>query len=146
MTSGKIQPEQTPDQQFTRAKINYAKQLGLGFFMYADDDNGRVPTNLTDAVGYVGSNSLQSARYYGIEGDQVEFVYSGSLRDVRTPGQMILLRDKKPTRLADGRWLKVYLFCDGHVEAQMNSDGNFDDWEKEHTPSEVPLSTPSVAP
>ena len=137
ISSGEIQPEQTPDQQFTRAKINYAKQLGLAFFMYADDNNGRVPTNLTDAVEYIGSNALQSARYYGIEDDQVEFVYRGSLRDVRTPGQMILLRDKEPSRLADGRWEKVYLFCDGHVEVQMNSDGNFSEWERAHTPSEA---------
>src|ERR1043166_6781310 len=140
ISSGGIQPQRTPEQQLLAVKLSFAKIWGMALIMYSDDNDGRLPTNLTDAVSYIDTNSLQPR---GVPFDQFQLAYNGSLRGVENPGQMILMKEKQPGRLADGRWGKVYLFCDGHSELQTTRDGNFDAWEREHAPRDPSLPTES---
>ena len=122
-------------------KTSYAKQWGLALFMSADDNNGKFPDNFSDATNYLPRSAVEHFSNYGmgIKEGMIELVYHGSMKDVQSPADMILMREKLPTRLSDGRWAKIYLFCDGHVETQVNADGDFSNWEKEHMPNEMPI-------
>jgi hypothetical protein len=51
------------------------------------------------------------------------------------------MKEKQPTKRSDGKFEKVYVFCDGHVQLYATSDGSFDAWEKEHAPSDIPAPT-----
>ncbi len=150
--------EPTNEQARRMAGINFAKFLALGCFMYADRHDGQIPTDLAAldsdlryssderSPSYVSSDWASAVEIlYGIRGNQFEFVFRGTLHQVKNPGEVILMKEKQPTERSDGKFEKVYVFCDGHVQLYSTSDGNFDAWEKEHTPSEVPAPT-SPAP
>lgn len=140
-------PIQTPEEATRLAKISYVKQWGLALMMFAEDNGNRLPTNLTAAVSFLNTNAMHaSAAPFGIQDDQFELVYQGSLTQVKNAGDAILMKEKAPTQRADGQWEKVYLFCDAHVEVQVTTDGNFDAWEKEHMPTEVPLTAAPSMP
>ena len=144
-------PEPTNEQARRMARLNFAKYLALSCFMYADSHNDQLPADLAALVSddlpfrldnkspsHSGADWASAVEIlYQIREDQFEFVYRGALHQVKNPGELILFKEKQPTERSDKQLERLYIFCDGHVQFFAPSDGNFDAWEKEHTPSEA---------
>ena len=94
--------------------------LGLTLIAAAEANDSRLPGELSqelllavDAVSKASSDSVKANRF--------ELVYKGSLLDV-AGSTRIIFREKDPTKLITGEWVKTYGFTDGHVESIRVSD------------------------
>ncbi len=50
----------------------------------------------------------------------------------------MLLRQRRPWRNTDGKWVKAYAFAGGQAVCRSFADGHFAGWEKEHIVSGEP--------
>ena len=78
------------------------KQLALGCHMYAGDNDGMLPAELTDLKPYVKEPYNPEA---------YDLVASGKLSEIVLPSKAILIRQK--ALLADGQ--QAVAFADGHA-------------------------------
>ncbi|PYJ03489.1 MAG: hypothetical protein DME25_12155, partial [Verrucomicrobia bacterium] len=129
------EPEYTPEQKLFIAKMNFSRHLALAVMMYADENEGRLPTNWTAVASFLATNELPAeVAAQGLRADQFELMSQGALRDVADPSRTILARESESFQGADGRWFKTYVFVDGHSE--VHGETNRDDlarWEQEHS-------------
>lgn len=135
-------PEEIREEQF--AKMNVGKQWMVGLLMYAGDHQGQYPTNFEQVLPYrpgQGGNSNLIERF--------DLVYRGSV-DMKSPADVVVLKEREPWTDADGNLRKVYAFADGHVQVvgmpsrwtvagKEVSYDTFEDYEKDHI---IPPSTP----
>jgi len=115
--------------------INAAKQIGVAFRIYANDNNDQYPTNLTECNNELGNIT----NFYGdIPLDTFEMVNVGKVND-KFPAA-ISARELTPRPLPSGGWERVYLLGDGSVQLAAAPDKNFDTWEHDNT-QPIPSST-----
>jgi prepilin-type processing-associated H-X9-DG protein len=112
-------------QQSANLKLNIAKQSALAFFMFADDNQQQFPTNFTQAAPYL--NGMVQW------GTNFEIVYQGSRTNIAHPSGTIVFKEKQAWQTPDGKWMKTYGFADGHAEVQSEPNGNFNNFEIQHT-------------
>jgi len=130
-------PEQETDpfRKETIARMNLGKQVALAFIMYADDQAEKAfPQSLDQVKVYLtttGDHDAEGGATRASAQAHFEVVSRGTLTNFSSPMQTILLREKEARRGIDGKWVRVYVFADGHVEAQGSPDGDFDKLEKE---------------
>ena len=62
-----------------------------------------------------------------------DMLYQGSITNIANPSTTIVLKEKQAWQALNGKWMKTYGFADGHAEVQTKPNGNFDDWESQHT-------------
>jgi RNA polymerase sigma factor (sigma-70 family) len=122
----KTGPNPEPD---ASAPLNVAKQLMLGWLMYADDNGNQVARSLDQLEPYLRSSTATN---------QFELLFQGSWQDITNPSQTIVVREKQSRQGPDGSWQRAYGFADGHSELHRASDGDFAAWEKQHTFSPPP--------
>ncbi len=118
----------TPEQQLVRAKLNHGRSRVLALVMFAADNNSRLPAQLDQATAYLHDNeqTRKQREELGIDDEQLEVLFGGStLSDFPSPGKVVLLRDRVPFQLPDGKWARTYHFADGHSEliAAPTADG-----------------------
>ena len=116
----------------TQLKATYSKNWVLAFFMYAKEHQGQFPTDFEQAKDFLPDGTkaeIESAK------DQFEIVYQGKLAKLKNPSNLVVLRQREPYQMADGKWSKIYAFGDGHVEMHQEADGNFEAWEQAHIPT-----------
>jgi RNA polymerase sigma factor (sigma-70 family) len=116
-----------------RARVGYCGQLALALREYAADHQGQFPTNFEQAASFVSARLKNETNFTT---SQFEIVYRGSetsLSKFAQPGSILLSKEKNPWKTAAGQWAKVYAFCDAGCVALSAADGNFEDWEKQHT-------------
>ena len=124
------------------AKLNYAKYWVLAFHLYAENNQGRFPASLDQALPYLPEQArtemnlapdefLPNTPKFGLTPDRFEIVYSGTLMDIPNPASVIVFREKQAWG-ENGRWRRAYGFADGHSEIHLSQDGNFDAWEQQH--------------
>jgi RNA polymerase sigma factor (sigma-70 family) len=100
--------------------INDAKQIGLAFRIYAENNNNQYPTSLAQLdLTHLG-NHLQP--------DTFEMVNAGKVSDP-SPWS-IVLREQSPRLSPQGLWQRVYLMSDGSAQVAIQPGGNFDAWEQ----------------
>ena len=114
-------------QAFKVAKISYNKQWLLAFFMYADENRGQFPSNFDQAERFAPGLTKST----DISTNDFEIVFHGKTSGLTNSSDVLMLREKQAMQLPNGRWTKIYGFADGHVEAHNETDGNFDEWEKQ---------------
>jgi hypothetical protein len=128
-TTGGAAPNQENDpfRQETILRMNTGKQAALAFLMFADDNAQAFPKTLDQIKDYFPKDGklLASAQEY------FDVASSGALTNIPQPAKTILLRERQARQEADGKWIRVYVFADGHTEAQGSLDGNFDALEKQ---------------
>jgi RNA polymerase sigma factor (sigma-70 family) len=134
--------EVEPENQQAIAKLNYAKAWTLAFFLYAENNQGRVPASLDQALPYLPEEArtegeltrggtLPNRQKFGLTPDRFEIVYSGTLADIPNPASVIVCREKQAWGEI-GSWNRAYGFADGHSEIHHSQDGSFDEWERQH--------------
>ena len=116
------------------AKMNDAKLLVLGLLLHGQDNAWQPATSLDQLAPYLRD---QTPALTGT--NQFELVYQGSLTNIPSPGQTIVIKEQQASQGPDGGWFKAYGFADGHCEVHRANDGNFEAWEKQHT---FPLPSP----
>jgi RNA polymerase sigma factor (sigma-70 family) len=118
-------------------RVNDAKQSCLGLFLFAGDNGGQFPTNLNQLAPYL-KNGLTGTNDF-------QLLYQGTMGAFTNPGSTastIVIRERTATPAANGGWLKVYGFADGHVETHVEQNGDFDAWEAQHMPPPVSTQQP----
>jgi RNA polymerase sigma factor (sigma-70 family) len=135
ITAMKNQPDEVTRFRLHRIDmVNATKQLGLAVRIYANGHANQYATNFDQLA-----NELKDCgvtREGTIMGDvrlsDIEFCNVGLVDE--TMPLMITFREKISRKTPDGKWERVYGFADGSVETVGSEDGNFDAYEKEHSP------------
>jgi hypothetical protein len=140
-----------PQNQAAWVKMGHAKVWMGALFRYAQENDGRFPTNFTQAASFL-ATSLQSVVDPGEAvpdladfqeaTNHFEIVYRGSLNEVNDWAKAIVVREKEPWPSPDGGWSRTYAFADGHSEIHRAEDGNFTSWEEKHGLSESRETAP----
>jgi RNA polymerase sigma factor (sigma-70 family) len=123
------------DFQMRRDKMNYLGNWGLALKVYARTNDGRLPTSLAEAAPSMPNPDVFfSAIGARFRDDQFEMACKGSLTNLGDPTGIIVVREKEPVRIYNGKWARTYLFADGHTEVHFAADGDFTAWEQERLP------------
>jgi RNA polymerase sigma factor (sigma-70 family) len=113
------------------AKMTYLKGWAVGAFLYAESHGGMLPKSFEEIASLVPKES-QSAEF---NPDHFEFTYQGRLDTLGEPNKYIIAREKDGMAMRTDRgYMRAYAFGDGHSELHFSADGNFEQWEAEHTP------------
>lgn len=131
-------PAEEEQYQACLAKMNYAKDWMLAFFMYSEKNQGQAPTNFEQAASFMPAEfkaaqeaptNAESVAKFGLTPDKFEVLYQGALQSIKSPQSTIVIREKDAWQTTDGGWARAYGFADGHTEIHKAADGNFQPWE-----------------
>jgi hypothetical protein len=130
------QEEQTQEQQasvqtqvderiWVQGQINAVKDLGLEFIRFAQANDGLLPASFDQSAPYAQGDARANLAL-----DNFQIVAQGQLAAIQDPANTILVRQIAPFQTADGKWVKVYVFADGHSEvASFNDPAQIRQWE-----------------
>jgi hypothetical protein len=99
---------------------------------YANEHGGQYPTNLADAFNSMPAGFWSRTNFASFNPDEFEIVYHGpppAPDKFAHPGDILLIREKRPWKNTDGKWVKVYSMLSGLGKTHSEMDGNFADWE-----------------
>lgn len=113
------------------AKMGYTQSWMMALMRYADQNQGRFPTNFDEAASFLPDES-KGLTSLGLGPDQFEIVYQGSVNALTNPQSIIVIREKDAWQTLDGGWVRDYSFADGHSEIHKAVNGNFQTWEQQH--------------
>jgi RNA polymerase sigma factor (sigma-70 family) len=122
-----------PVKQYGIRRMNQAKGWTLAFMLFAEKNNGFLPTTFADVETlFPNLNQDTSANSAPLlpEAESFELVYKGKFSDILEPPSTIVLREKKAWQNPKGGWSRTYGFADGHSEIHSSPNGNFEQWEK----------------
>jgi RNA polymerase sigma factor (sigma-70 family) len=127
--------------------IQQMQSVAIGLVFCAQENNWQFPTNfeqLKSGLEKIGKDWLLSTNHFiephlrkgHLQLDAFEFinteVFAKPLR--KSPGgDVAILREKIPYQTPDGKWERVYGMSSGSAETIISEDGNFENWEKEHS-------------
>lgn len=124
-TAPKTEPEMEPERRFAVERLNESKQLVLGLYMYAEDHQGVLPTDLHSTSNYWGNGE----NGINLHTNQFELVLQGTLTNIPNPSATIAVRSQSAFIL-NGKPVKVYGFADGHAQILREPEEGFEAWEK----------------
>ena len=127
MTSVPSVPDnQTPEWALVQARMRFSKVLGLSIRIFANRNQGQMPTNVLAALAsqtrqqfdeLLADQLPPEAANHEIRTDQFELVFQGNLNATgRDPGSTIIARTTEPIQLSNGRWARPCVFDDAHGE------------------------------
>ena len=122
----------SPADQFKLAEwhtVDTMKYVGLAIRIYSGDHQDVLVTNFDQITA---TSIYDTNRPGSIALDGLEFLNAGSL-SYNHP-DMIMFREKNPRQTLDGKWVREYGWVDGSVQTIYSDDGNFNDYEKQHSP------------
>jgi len=126
-TSAAAADQSEEEHQLAIAKLNDARRLGLGIFMFANDNAQKTIERLEQLEPYLGNDAA------AITGtNRWELLFHGSLQDIPSAATTILAREAQGWQTADGLWHNLYVFADGHAEVQQTPDGDFSTFTRQH--------------
>lgn len=111
------------------AKMGYAKNWIMAFYLYAEKNQGRYPADFSQASTMLPDNAKDETL---LATNQFDILYHGSSAALRDPANTIVLRESQSFASPSGGWLRTYGFADGHTEVHKVDDGNFQPWESQH--------------
>jgi RNA polymerase sigma factor (sigma-70 family) len=126
--------------QVAMRRAHDAKILSYAFRTYAADHQDQYPTNFAQAMSYFEAalrndlnpgDAMRDQAEFAQVTNQFEIAYQGSYTNLASL-DVIVLREKQPTQLPDGSWVRVYGMADGSGQAPTGPTANFDAWEQQH--------------
>jgi hypothetical protein len=117
---------QTMDSPFKR---DDARLYCTGMILYALDHQQHYPTNLSQTLPYWRKSNLTPGGTNGFE-----IIFQGSMDDLTNAvtSRIIVLRSES-WQAQTGKWARIYGFADGHCETHVETNGDFTDWETQHS-------------
>jgi chorismate mutase len=133
-------PESHPPEYYDQlhraaaAKPLDARNLIMGFLMYASDHQGRFPSSLDQVATYLRKEEMPLSGT-----NQFDIVYHGSLADLKgiPRGGVAVIRDRQTWIAPSGKQARVYGMANGS-SLIVESDDDFKAWEAENIISSVP--------
>lgn len=149
--AGQDTPQTLEEQETAQwvRKMDDTRTLALAMIQYADRHQGQFPTNFNQAARYFEQtlrNRLKPGDIVPSETEimqltnRFDIVYGGSWNAPTNLAEAILVRQKQP-EFRNGKWMKVYGFCDGSARGIAEPEGGFDAWEARHVIA-VPNTNP----
>jgi|SRR5581483_414503 len=122
-------------------RLNFGKKLGLALLTVAKDHGGQLPSDLAPASEWLATNDIQLpgdlGPDLGVGMASFTLIYKGNLAALQKPDKIILAREKDPVQVHVGRWSRMYVFADGHVnQLEATSGDDFARREKEVWPDQ----------
>ena len=111
------------------ANLNYTKRWLQAFAAFAKQNRGEFPTSFDQARSFMQEEETAETNFTT---GQFEIVYRGPATNITSPSLVVVLREKQPRQIYNGKWARGYGFADGHSEVSVSPDGNYDAWEKRH--------------
>lgn len=131
LTDSSGQPQSPSRSEVRRARtvamLNEAHQAVLALLMFASENEKQFPANLEQAARYLNDGTMNEIE------TNFDLVSPGSITNVSEPATTIVLKEKQAEEMPDGRWGKNYGFADGHCEFHSEPNGDFTDYENQHT-------------
>jgi RNA polymerase sigma factor (sigma-70 family) len=109
--------------------VDTMKYVGLAMRIYSGDHQDVLVTNFDQIIA---TSIYDTNRPGSIALDGLEFMNAGALSYDHP--DLIMFREKNPRQTLDGRWVREYGMVDGSVQTIYSDDGNFNDYEKLHSP------------
>ena len=128
-----------PEDQFKLQEwhtIDALKQIGLAMRIYAGDHGNQFATNFDQLKN---ENELGGTTNFdgNIPLNAFEFMNAGLVDD--SMPQMAILRERVARRMStDDAWEREYGLADGSVQTIYSNNGDFTDYEKQHSPPPPP--------
>ena len=107
-------------------RMNDAKQLAWALRMFAEDNQDRLPLDLSQTTNY-----WKNANGAFTNSDNFEQIIYGSLKGLTNLANIIVVREKQAS-YRKGKRAKAYGFADGHSEIKIEPTEGFEEWEKAH--------------
>ena len=122
----------SPEDQFQLQEwhtVSTMKYAALAMRIFSGGHNDALVTNIDQitATKLYDTNSPDS-----IPLENLEFMNVGRLSYAQP--EMIMFREKNPRKNSRGQWVREYGLVDGSVQTIYSDDGNFDEFEKQHSP------------
>ena len=122
----------SPEDQFQLQEwhtVSTMKYAALAMRIFSGGHNDALVTNFDQitATKLYDTNSHDS-----IPLENLEFMNVGRLSYAQP--EMIMFREKNPRKNSRGQWVREYGLVDGSVQTIYSDDGNFDEFEKQHSP------------
>ncbi len=116
-------------------EVTELRVLGLLLVMYADDNNGMLPTDLSSggpmAPYYAGTLKGGVMLTDRLDMNAYEVLVTGDINQLPAPSRTIIARQKNPT-FRSGAFQKLYVFADGHTEyGSATTLMELDAWERQ---------------
>jgi hypothetical protein len=121
---------------------NLAAAAMFGFAGHHDD---QFPTNWDQTAGYFdewerkglnpGDSMPDTAADFNEMTNLFDLAYQGAISNLYSATNfhdLIVVREKQPVQLANGKWVKAYGFADGHSQIQNEPPEGFDAFEQAH--------------
>jgi hypothetical protein len=105
--------ENSPERKLHLAKMHFAKHLAFVLRSLAEENDGRLPSEVPRVVAEMLEFFSPDETGQGVSAKHFELVYKGSLNDLKDLGLVVLAREKEPTQRADGTWVRTYALADG---------------------------------
>lgn len=122
----------SPEDQFKLQEwhtVDTMKYAGLAMRIYSSDHHDTLVTNFDQITA---TRIYDTNRPGSIALEGLEFINVGLLSYDHP--EMIMFREKNPRQTLDGKWVREYGLVDGSVQTIYSDNGNFDDYEKQHSP------------
>jgi prepilin-type processing-associated H-X9-DG protein len=110
--------------------MGYAKNWVMAFYLYSEKNNGQLPAEFDQAMAFLPESMRDETL---LATNQFEILYRGKLEAIPNPSGTILLREYQTLPSPTGGLLRTYAFADGHAEVHKAENGDFTDWEAQHT-------------
>jgi hypothetical protein len=117
-----VPDDQTPEWGLAQVRMRFSKVLGLCIRMFANRNQGQMPTNVLAAISsqtqerfdeLLADQLPPEVADHEIRIDQFELVFQGNLNATgRQPGSTIIARATEPVQLSNGRWARPCVFDD----------------------------------
>jgi RNA polymerase sigma factor (sigma-70 family) len=121
----KLQPNPAAEESFQRestVRLEQAKRWGTIFRIFAMENQNQIPKNFEPLKTNASLNGLSDSNWE---------IVSGGNQDSANSDQTILLREKTSRKSPDGKFVKAYVFADGHAELISSPDDDFAALEKQ---------------
>jgi RNA polymerase sigma factor (sigma-70 family) len=143
-------PASDPAEQQRQAQIHKmvnAKYLAAAaMFGFAGHHDDQFPTNWDQTASYFddwerkglspGDPMPDTAADFNEMTNLFDLAYQGAISNLYNAtnfNDLIIVREKQPVQTANGNWVKVYGFADGHSQIQSEPPEGFDAYEQAHT-------------
>jgi hypothetical protein len=148
-SSAQPTPMSDPAEQQRQAQIHKmtnAKTLAAAaMFGFGEHHGDQFPTNWDQTVSYFddwerkglnpGDPMPDTSAEFNEMTNLFDLAYQGAISNLyNAPNfhDVIVVREKQPVQMANGKWFKVYGFADGHSQIQSEPPEGFDAYEQVH--------------
>ncbi len=139
-------PAEQQKQALIHKMVNTKYLAAAAMFGFAGHHDDQFPTNWDQTTSYFdqyersglnpGDTMPDTMADFNEMTNLFDLAYQGAISNLYSATNfhdLIVVREKQPVQVANGKWVKVYGFADGHSQIQSEPPEGFDAFEQAHT-------------